>query len=210
MDISELLGTIGKTEEQDKISYSAGVVMAMSLKDLGFEEISSADFIEGMDSVFNNSFPKITAKRAVDIFNNYIALLREEQKEKNATEGRVFLEQNAQREGVVCLPSGLQYEVLRQGKGQTPNLLNHVEVTYEGYLVNNEVFDSSKHHSGGVEFEIGEMIPGWQEVLQLMPEGSRWKVYIPHYLAYGEAGAAPMIQPNSTLIFIIELKKIIK
>lgn len=209
MDIAELLGTIGKTEEDDKVSYSAGVVMAMSLKDMGFDEITYEDFSEGMKSVFENSYPKISAKRAIEIFNNYVAILREDQKEKNIEEGRNFLLKNAEREKVVSLPNGLQYEVLVEGNGDIPNPDDRVEVEYEGYLIDKKVFDSTKD-IGAQVFEIREMIPGWQEILTMMPEGSRWKVYIPPYLAYGEAGAPPMVQPNATLVFVIELLKIVK
>ena len=208
MNINELLGTIGKTDESDKISYSAGVIMAQSLKDIGFDEIKYEDYIEGMKSVFNDSYPKITQKRAIDIFQNYVALLQEDQKDKNAELGKEFLAKNAQKEGVITLESGLQFEILVQGDGEIPTIKDTVKVLYEGTLLNNDVFDSTKE-SGAIEMNIAQTILAWQEALLLMPVGSRWKLYIPHYLAYGEYGAQPMIQPNSTLIFIIELLEIV-
>ncbi|OXA93736.1 hypothetical protein B0A62_12645 [Flavobacterium hydatis] len=208
MDILELLGHVGKTEEKDKISYSAGVVMALSLKDIGFDEIKYEDFVDGMQSVFEKSNSKISPKRSIEIFNNYVALLQEELKISNAEIGKTFLDKNAKKEGIVSLPSGLQYEVLAEGNGNIPKRNDTVNVIYEGYLLNKNVFDSTKD-SGAQQMKVLQTIAGWQEALQLMPEGSRWKVYIPHHLAYAEIGAPPMIQPNSTLVFIIELLNIV-
>ncbi|WP_395048540.1 FKBP-type peptidyl-prolyl cis-trans isomerase [Flavobacterium sp.] len=208
MNINELLGTIGKTDESDKISYSAGVIMAQSLKDIGFDEIKYDDYVEGMKSVFNDSYPKITQKRAIDIFQNYVALLQEDLKDKNAEFGKKFLEENAKKEGIISLESGLQYEILEVGYGEIPTINDAVKVIYEGSLLNKDVFDSTKD-SGSIDLQVAQTILGWQEALQMMPVGSRWKLYIPHHLAYGEFGAQPMIQPNATLIFIIELMEIV-
>lgn len=208
MNINELLGTIGKTEESDKISYSAGVIMAQSLKDIGFDEIKYEDYLEGMKSVFDNSYPKISQKQAIAIFQNYVALLQEDLKDKNAELGKLFLEENAKKEGVITLESGLQFEILEQGTGDVPTINDTVKVIYEGSLLNKDVFDSTKD-TGAIDLQLAETILAWQEALLLMPVGSRWKLYIPHHLAYGEYGAQPMIQPNSTLIFIIELLEIV-
>lgn len=208
MDILELLGHIGKTEEKDKISYSAGVVMALSLRDIGFEEIRYEDYVDGMKSVFEKSAEKISPKRSIEIFNNYVALLQEELKVKNAEIGKAFLEKNAKKEGVVTLSSGLQYEVLVEGKGKTPKITDTVNVIYEGYLLNKDVFDSTKE-TGAQKMRVLQTLMGWQEALQLIPEGSRWKIYVPHDLAYGHIGAPPMIQPNATLVFIIEVLNIL-
>ena len=208
MDIYDLLGKIDHTEDQDKVSYSAGVVLAMSLKDMGFEDLKYDDFTEGMKTVFNNEMGKISPKKSIDIFNNYVLLLRGEMLQKNADEGQAFLEKNRENPKIIELESGLQYEILVQGNGEIPKITDEVEVEYEGYLLDSQVFDSTKD-SGAQVFNIQEMIPGWQEILTKMQEGSRWKVYIPPHLAYGENGASPMIQPNATLIFIIELNKIV-
>jgi len=208
MNINELLGTIGKTEESDKISYSAGVIMAQSLKDIGFDEIKYDDYLEGMKSVFDNSYPKISQKQAIAIFQNYVALLQEDLKDRNAELGKLFLEENAKKEGVITLESGLQFEILEQGTGDIPTINDTVKVIYEGSLLNKDVFDSTKD-TGAIDLQLAETILAWQEALLLMPVGSRWKLYIPHHLAYGEYGAQPMIQPNSTLIFIIELLEIV-
>ncbi|WP_343585646.1 FKBP-type peptidyl-prolyl cis-trans isomerase [Flavobacterium sp.] len=208
MDILELLGHIGKTEEKDKISYSTGVVMALSLKDIGFEEIMYEDFIDGMKSIFEKSSEKISPKRSIEIFNNYVALLQEELKVKNAAIGTAFLEKNALKEEITSLASGLQYEILEEGTGEIPKISDTVNVIYEGSLLNKTVFDSTKDY-GPQKMRVSETIKGWQEALQLMPEKSSWKIYIPHHLAYAEIGAPPMIQPNSTLVFTIKLLNIV-
>lgn len=209
MDIYDLLGKIDHTEDQDKVSYSAGVVMAMSLKDMGFEDLKYDDFTEGMKTIFEKTTPKISPKKSIDIFNNYVTLLRHELSLKNEEEGNAFLEKNKQNPNVVSLENGLQYEVLIAGTGEIPKVTDAVEVEYEGYLLSSQVFDSTKD-VGAQVFNIQEMILGWQEVLTKMQEGSRWKVYIPSHLAYGENGAPPMILPNATLVFIIELNRIVK
>ncbi len=209
MDIYDLLGKIDHTEDQDKVSYSAGVVLAMSLRDMGFEEIKYDDLTDGMKTIFDKATPKISPKKSIDIFNNYVLLLRGEMLKKNDEEGIAFLEQNKENPNIKVLESGLQYEILVEGNGEMPKVTDQVEVEYEGYLLDKQVFDSTKD-VGPQVFNIWEMIPGWQEVLPMMQEGARWKVYIPSHLAYGEAGAPPMIQPNATLVFIIELNKIVK
>lgn len=207
MDIYDLLGKIDHTEDEDKVSYSAGVILAMSLKDMGFEDIKYDDFTEGMKTVFNNEMGKISPKKSIDIFNNYILLLRGEMLQKNADEGQAFLKKNKENPKITELESGLQYEILVEGNGAVPKITDEVEVEYEGYLLDKQVFDSTKD-IGAQVFRISEMIEGWKEVLTKMQEGSRWKVYIPPHLAYGENGAPPMIQPNATLVFVIELTKI--
>ncbi|PZU90095.1 MAG: peptidylprolyl isomerase [Chryseobacterium sp.] len=209
MDISELLGNIGTTEEKDKVSYSAGVVLAMSLKDMGFDEVSYDDFAEGMKSVFTNSFTKISPKKAIDIFNNYIAILREDLKSQNQEKGMVFLEENSKKPNIYTLPNGLQYEILREGNGEIPSIIDEVEVEYEGTLLDKQVFDSTKD-IGPQTFAVSEVIKGWQDALTMMQEGARWRIFLPPHLAYGENGAPPMIQPNATLTFVIELNKILK
>ena len=209
MDIYDLLGKIDHTEDEDKVSYSAGVVLAMSLRDMGFEEVKYEDFIDGMKTIFDKTTPKISPKKAIDIFNNYVLLLRGEMLQKNADEGQAFLEKNKENPKITELESGLQYEILVEGNGAVPKITDEVEVEYEGYLLDSQVFDSTKD-VGAQVFKISEMIEGWKEVLTKMREGSRWKVYIPSHLAYGENGAPPMIQPNATLVFIIELNKIVR
>jgi len=130
--------------------------------------------------------------------------------EKNLKEGEAFLAENAKQEGVVVLPSGLQYKVIEAGKGEKPTADSMVSVHYRGTLVDGTEFDSSYKRNEPATFPVGGVIPGWVEALQLMPEGSKWQLFIPAKLAYGERGAGRDIGPNSTLIFDVELIKIIK
>ncbi|MFN3272971.1 MAG: FKBP-type peptidyl-prolyl cis-trans isomerase N-terminal domain-containing protein, partial [Cloacibacterium caeni] len=167
MDIYDLLGKIDHTEDEDKVSYSAGVVLAMSLKDMGFEDIKYDDFTEGMKTVFNNEMGKISPKKSIDIFNNYVLLLRGEMLQKNADEGQAFLEKNKENPKITELESGLQYEILVEGNGAVPKITDEVEVEYEGYLLDKQVFDSTKD-IGAQVFRISEMIEGWKEVLTKM------------------------------------------
>lgn len=208
MNISELLGEIGKTEESDKISYSAGVIMAQSLKDIGFDSISYDDYIDGMQSVFDNKESKITKKRAIEIFQNYVILLQEEVKIQNAELGKQFLEKNSTKPAVFTLPNGLQYEVIFDGNGEVPTLESTVKVIYEGSLIDKTIFDSTEE-TGPQIMKVSQTLLGWQDALQMMAVGSRWRLYIPPHLAYGEFGAQPMIQPNATLVFIVELLEIV-
>ena len=129
--------------------------------------------------------------------------------ETNKQAGKEFLAENAKRSGVVVLPSGLQYEVLAEGKGRKPKATDKVQCHYHGTLIDGQVFDSSIQRGTPAVFGVNQVIPGWVEALQLMPEGSRWKLYIPSDLAYGEQGAGGSIPANATLIFEVELIKIL-
>jgi FKBP-type peptidyl-prolyl cis-trans isomerase FklB len=208
MDIYDLLGKIDHTEDQDKVSYSAGVVLAMSLKDMGFEDLKYDDFTEGMKTVFNNEMGKFRQKNLLIFSTIMCCCFVVKCCKKMQMKDKLFLK-NRENPKITELESGLQYEILVQGNGEIPKITDEVEVEYEGYLLDSQVFDSTKD-VGAQVFRISEMIEGWQEVLTKMQEGSRWKVYIPSHLAYGENGAPPMIQPNATLVFIIELNKIVR
>jgi len=127
---------------------------------------------------------------------------------KNKKEGAEFLEQNKKRSGVVTLPSGLQYEVIAEGKGKSPKADQTVETNYRGTLIDGTEFDSSEKHGGPASFKMTQVIAGWTEALQRMKVGSKWKLYIPPQLAYGDRGASGVIGPNATLVFEIELLSI--
>jgi FKBP-type peptidyl-prolyl cis-trans isomerase len=129
---------------------------------------------------------------------------------KNAEEGKAFLEQNKTKEGVITTASGLQYEILKAGEGPKPTAEQNVKCNYHGTLINGTVFDSSVDRGEPATFNVSQVIPGWTEALQLMPVGSKWKLYIPGELAYGERGAGKNIGPNTTLIFEVELLEIVK
>ena len=123
----------------------------------------------------------------------------------NLEEGLKFLEENKKREGVICLESGLQYEVITQGDGPKPSASQTVTCHYHGTLIDGRVFDSSVQRGQTASFPLNRVISGWTEALQLMPVGSKWRLYLPPHLAYGEQQAGPLIGPNSTLIFEVEL-----
>ncbi len=128
--------------------------------------------------------------------------------DKNKQESEVFHADNAKKDGVVTLPSGLQYQVIEAGKGKSPKAEDMVTVHYEGTLIDGSVFDSSRMRGEPATFPVGGVIPGWTEALQLMKEGAKYRLFIPPALAYGERGAGPMIGPNATLVFEVELLKI--
>ncbi|MEN9338924.1 MAG: hypothetical protein RIQ62_236 [Bacteroidota bacterium] len=130
---------------------------------------------------------------------------KQQKLQANLAEGLAFLEQNKLREGVVCLESGLQYEILKAGEGPKPSANDEVTCHYHGTLINGNVFDSSVQRGIPASFPLHRVIAGWTEALQLMPVGSKWKLFLPPHLAYGEQQAGPMIGPNSTLIFEVEL-----
>lgn len=121
--------------------------------------------------------------------------------------GEAYLNQNKLKKGVVTLPSGLQYKVIKQGHGPRPGANDTVTVNYEGRLINGQEFDSSAKHGGAINFPVGQVIPGWVEAIQLMPVGSTWEIFVPENLAYGDRGAPPSIGPNEALIFKITLLK---
>ena len=135
--------------------------------------------------------------------------MQREGNDRNRAEGEAFLAENKKKSGVVVLPSGLQYEVLTEGKGKKPAATDRVQCHYHGTLINGEVFDSSIERGEPAVFGVSQVIPGWVEALQLMPEGSKWRLFIPSDLAYGENGAGGKIAPNSTLIFDVELLKVL-
>lgn len=141
----------------------------------------------------------MTYDEAKTIINEFFTGLQKEVEEANLKEGQEFLAENAKRPNVVTLPSGLQYEILTEGKGRKPKATDRVQCHYHGTLINGQVFDSSVQRGEPAVFGVNQVIPGWVEALQLMPEGSRWKLYIPSDLAYGEQGAGQNIGPNTAV-----------
>ena len=135
---------------------------------------------------------------------------KKEKAEANLKAGNDFLEANKQKPGVVALPSGLQYEIITEGTGAKPGATSNVTCHYHGTLIDGRVFDSSVDRGQPIELSVNGVIPGWTEALQLMPVGSKWKLFIPSNLAYGDQQAGPLITPGSTLIFEVELLDIIK
>ena len=199
----------------DKLSYALGMSMGHNFKGTGIKTLNSADFAAGVASVYDGVKPEMTFDEAKRIVNEYFAKLEAEmqaeaakQGEVNRKNGEAFLTENAKREGIKVTESGLQYEVLESGKGDSPKASDNVEVHYTGKLIDGTVFDSSEGREPAT-FGVGQVIPGWVEGLQLMKEGAAYRFFIPSELAYGSHGSGP-IQPNSTLIFDVQLLKVKK
>lgn len=193
----------------NKVSYALGLSIGQNFRASGFEEINLEDFLSGVRDVLEEGEPKMTYEEAKVVINEYFQEVRRKAVEQNQAAGEEFLKINGLKKGVVTLPSGLQYEILREGNGPKPSLTDTVECHYHGTLINGQVFDSSMDRGQTATFPLQGVIKGWTEILQLMPVGSKWKVTIPADLAYGDRGAGEMIQPGSTLIFIIELISIV-
>lgn len=201
----------------DKLSYALGMSMGHNFKGTGIKTLNSADFAAGVASVYDGVKPEMTFDEAKRIVNEYFAKLEAEmqaeaakQGEVNRKNGEAFLTENAKREGIKVTESGLQYEVLESGKGDSPKASDNVEVHYTGELIDGTVFDSSVERGVPASFGVTQVIPGWVEALQLMHEGDKWRLYIPSNLAYGPNGAGGVIGPNMTLIFDVELLRVIK
>ena len=193
----------------DKVSYALGLSIGQNLRASGFDEINFEDFLSGVRDVYNQSEPAMSYDEAKTIINEYFQEVQKKAVAQNKEAGEEFLRINAHKAGVTTLPSGLQYEVIKMGDGPKPQLTDSVECHYHGTLINGQVFDSSMDRGETATFPLQGVIKGWTEILQLMPVGSKWKVTIPSDLAYGDRGAGQMIQPGSTLIFIIELIAIV-
>ena len=193
----------------DKLSYALGLSMGHNFLGSGIKSLNVEDFAKGVEAVYKQEKPEISFDEAKKIINEFFSNLQDEIAETNKQAGKEILAENAKRSGVVVLPSGLQYEVLAEGKGRKPKATDKVQCHYHGTLIDGQVFDSSIQRGTPAVFGVNQVIPGWVEALQLMPEGSRWKLYIPSDLAYGEQGAGGSIPANATLIFEVELIKIL-
>lgn len=194
----------------DKVSYALGLSIGNNFQNSGIKDLQVEDFIKGLTDVMEEKQPAITYDEAKEVINEYFIKLQKEKMEINKKAGEEFLHINKGRAGVVELPSGLQYQVLKQGNGAKPSATDKVKCHYHGTLINGTVFDSSVQRGQPAVFGVNQVIPGWVEALQLMPVGSKWRLFIPSNLAYGEQGAGEMIEPNSTLIFDVELLDIVK
>ncbi|PHN05884.1 peptidylprolyl isomerase [Flavilitoribacter nigricans DSM 23189 = NBRC 102662] len=192
----------------DSLSYSLGVLMAQSLQKQGISEIDVASYSKGVQDMVAGGELDIDLSKANQIVQEFMQAQQAKQYEGIINKGKDFLEQNGQREEVTVLPSGLQYEVLQAGDGALPQPTDRVTVHYHGTLLDGTVFDSSVDRGQPATFGVTQVIQGWVEGLQLMPLGSKWRLYIPYDLAYGERGAGGKIGPYSTLIFDVELLKI--
>lgn len=201
----------------DRISYALGLSMGNNFRASGIDSINVEDFADGVAAVFYGAQPKMTYDEAKTVIRDYFAEMEKKQQaeaaklgEANKAAGEAFLAENSKRAEVKTTPTGLQYEVLTEGDGPQPEATDQVEVHYTGKLIDGTVFDSSVDRGIPATFGVTQVIPGWVEALQLMKAGSKWRLFIPSNLAYGPNGApGSPIGPNSTLIFDVELLKVI-
>lgn len=194
--------------ELDSVSYSIGVNIAQSLKQQGIKELNYSAVSKAICDVLEVKDLLISEKETGEIVGKFIKEEQAKRIEENKASGIKFLEENAKKDGVVVTESGLQYEIITVGTGEKPKATDKVNTHYHGTLLNGTVFDSSVDRGEAISFPVNGVIKGWQEALQLMPVGSKWKLYVPSDLAYGERGAGGAIGPHSALIFEVELIKI--
>ena len=192
---------------KDKVAYALGTSIGLQLQQMGANELDITDFSQGVkDALAGSSVMERAEIEAV--INEFFTRKSQEQAAKAKEEGARFLAENAKKEGVVTLPSGLQYQVLREGNGKKPKATDQVRCHYEGTLINGTVFDSSYKRGEPAVFGLNQVISGWTEGVQLMQEGAKYRFFIPYNLAYGERGAGRDIPPYAALIFDVELHKV--
>jgi FKBP-type peptidyl-prolyl cis-trans isomerase FklB len=190
--------------ELDSVSYGLGVSIGENLKKSNFEGLNFDLIAKGMSDFYANK-PGMTAEAANTTIRGYMGGLEKKKGDENMKKGQTFLDENKKKDGVKITPSGLQYIVIKEGTGPKPTINDNVTTHYHGTLIDGTVFDSSVDRGQPASFPVSGVIPGWTEALQMMPVGSKWKLFVPANLAYGERGAGPQIGPNSTLIFEVEL-----
>lgn len=191
-----------------KVSYGIGRQMGTQLSDKPFDGLDIESVIQGVRDAFQGKPDPINPAHMSMAYENIRGQLAEKEAERAkelAAEGEAFLAENARRDEVTVTETGLQYEILTEGDGEKPGPTSTVVTHYHGTLVDGTVFDSSVQRNEPATFPVNGVIPGWTEALQMMPIGSKWRLYIPHELAYGEQGAGGVIGPYATLIFDIEL-----
>ncbi|HWB04823.1 MAG TPA: FKBP-type peptidyl-prolyl cis-trans isomerase [Verrucomicrobiales bacterium] len=198
------------------VSYAIGVLMADNFKQMGLKP-DMAEFSKGVSDALDGKQPRMTAAQCQEVFAAYQKKLQSPEGrkmsydnalasgDKNASAGKEFLDTNGKRKEVTTTASGLQYEVLKAGTGTKPKATDTVKVHYHGTLTDGTVFDSSVQRGEPISFGLNQVIPGWTEGVQLMPTGSKYKFFIPAYLAYGERGSPPKIPGHSALVFEVEL-----
>ena len=194
--------------ENDSISYAIGVTFGSSLQMSGLEEINPSAIAMAIQQIFDGDSTIMNPEQANMMLNDYFTNL---QFSGNLEEGETFLAENQLKDGITTTESGVQYEIIEMGDGPTPELDDEVVVHYTGTLIDGTVFDSSVERGEPAQFELNRVIPGWTEALQLMPVGSKWKIYIPQELAYGaQPRQGGVIEPYMTLIFEVELIEIVE
>jgi FKBP-type peptidyl-prolyl cis-trans isomerase FklB len=193
----------------DSLSYSFGLLIGNNILTQGVKEINEDLFIRGFNAGFGSQPPDVSIEDANLIVQNYFNKQLTEECNMNLQKSAEFLVANQTKEGVVTLPSGLQYKILTPGEGTSPLATDQVRVHYSGSFIDGKVFDSSIERNEPIVFGVNQVIPGWTEALQLMKPGAKWMLYIPPALAYGEKGAGGVIGPNQALVFEVQLIEVI-
>jgi FKBP-type peptidyl-prolyl cis-trans isomerase FklB len=200
--------------QKEKISYAIGMEMGKGLKGQGMD-VDSSVLAQGLKDALSGAKPQMSEEELKQVITSLQQEMRQKQMQiqeaaaaENKTKGDAFLAENAKKDGVVALPDGLQYKILAAGQGKKPAETDTVLCNYKGTFLDGTEFDSSTQAGKPVPFEVKNVIPGFKEVLQMMPVGSKWQIFVPSNLGYGERGAGNVIGPNATLIFEIELVSI--
>ena len=196
----------------DKLSYALGLSIGRQLSQMGVAELNAGDFAQAVKDMIDGKESQIPTNEAQQLLGEYFRQQEEKQRAEAAekykgakSEGEKYLTENAKKDGVITLPSGLQYQVLQEGNGKSPKATDKVVCNYEGMLVDGTMFDSSIQRGEPATFPLNGVIAGWTEGLQLMKEGAKYRFFIPYHLGYGERGAGASIPPFATLIFDVEL-----
>jgi len=194
-----------KSQEMDTVSYSVGVVLGKNLQNEGLKSLDADVLARAINDVLSGADLTVSFDDSQRIFGEYLQAQKAKVHEVNKSAGENFLTENAKNENIQVTDSGLQYKVITMGEGQKPGLSDKVNVHYHGTLITGEVFDSSVERGEPISFPLNGVIQGWQEGLQLMPVGSKFRFFIPQDLAYGSRGAGALIKPYSALVFDVEL-----
>ncbi|MFT3824711.1 MAG: FKBP-type peptidyl-prolyl cis-trans isomerase [Chitinophagaceae bacterium] len=202
-------GAPAMKNQLDSFSYAIGVSMANFYKSQGIKNVNKQLILKALEDVQNGK-PTMDEMQCNNAVMSYMQSIRSEKASGNKKAGEVFLAENKKKPGVVTLPSGLQYTVLQEGTGPKPTIDDEVKVHYQGTLLDGTIFDSSIQRGEPIVLGLKNVIRGWTEALQLMPTGSKWRLFIPSDLAYGDNQAGETIKPGSTLIFDVELLEIVK
>ena len=200
----------------DKLSYALGLGIGQQLSQMGANDISAEDFAQAIKDVLGGCELKVSHREAQAIVQDYFQKQEQKLQAERAKKGKAhkeagekYLAENAKKDGVITLPSGLQYQVLKEGNGKKPTAKDTVQCHYEGFLIDGTVFDSSIQRGEPATFPLQQVIAGWTEGLQLMQEGAKYRFFIPYRLGYGEGGAGKSIPPFAALIFDVELIQVV-
>lgn len=195
--------------QEEKFSYAIGLSLASNLLQSGIQSVEMNSMFEAIADVLQGKQPQLSPEDANKVITEFFEEQQGTQGAENEKEGTAFLAENAKNDNVNILESGLQYTVLTEGTGEKPKESDQVKCHYHGTLVNGNVFDSSVERGEPAVFPVNGVISGWVEALQMMNTGSKWRLFVPPHLAYGDRGAGGAIGPKATLIFDVELLEIV-